>query len=235
MKANTFMQLTACEEACLDPDVTAITKMRDPRHRLMALECCTVSRADWNYRNNRKDKEFSRFVMDLTVATEKFVAWWGEMGSKWGVNRTVAEVHALFYLSRDPLNADDVAAHLSFSRSNVSSSLHELENWGLISPVHFRGDRKQYYEAIKDPWEMFRVILDERRRREINPTVATLRACLEDVAGSTQEDLYTQERLRAMLEFFEVMIPMYDELRRLPRGPIQNLARLTAKIREVIG
>jgi len=173
--------------------------------------------------------------MDLTPATEKFVAWWGEMGSKWGVNRTVAEIHALFYLSRDPLNADDIAAGLSISRSNVSASLHELENWSLISPVHFRGDRKQYYEAIKDPWEMFRVILDERRRREIDPTVATLRACLEEVTESTQGDLYTQERLRAMLEFFEVMIPMYDQLRRLPRGPIQNLARLTAKIREVIG
>jgi len=174
--------------------------------------------------------------MDLTPPTEKFVAWWGEMGSKWGVNRTVAEIHAFFYLSRDPLNVEDIAAGLSISRSNVSASLHELNNWGLISPVHFRGDRKQYYEAIKDPWEMFRVILDERRRREINPTVATLRACLDEVTASGHgEDLYTQERLRAMLEFFEVMIPMYDQLRRLPRGPIQNLARLTAKIREVIG
>jgi len=173
--------------------------------------------------------------MDLTPVTEKFMAWWGEMGSKWGVNRTVAEIHALFYLSRDPLNAEDIAAALSISRSNVSASLHELQNWGLISPVHFRGDRKQYYEAIKDPWEMFRVILDERKRREINPTVATLRSCLAEVTESTQGDVYTQERLRAMLEFFEVMIPMYDELRRLPLGPIQNLARLTAKIREVIG
>ncbi len=173
--------------------------------------------------------------MDLTPATEKFVAWWGEMGGKWGVNRTVAEVHALFYLSHDPLNAEDIAATLSSSRSNVSASLRELENWGLISPVHFRGDRKQYYEAIKDPWEMFRVILDERRRREINPTVATLRACLEELTESTQGDLYIQERLQSMLEFFEVMIPLYDELRRLPRGPVQNLARLTAKIREVIG
>jgi DNA-binding transcriptional regulator GbsR (MarR family) len=107
--------------------------------------------------------------MDLTPATEKFVAWWGEMGCKWGVNRTVAEIHALFYLSRAPLNAEDIAAALSFSRSNVSASLRELENWGLISPVHFRGDRKQYYEAIKDPWEMFRVILDERTRRHVHP------------------------------------------------------------------
>jgi len=178
---------------------------------------------------------FGTFIMDLTPATEKFVAWWGEMGSKWGVNRTVAEIHALFYLSHEPLNAEDIAAALSFSRSNVSASLRELENWGLISPVHFRGDRKQYYEAIKDPWDMFRVILDERKRREIEPTVVTLRACLKEVTDSTPGDSYTQERLRAALEFIEVMIPLYDELRRLPLGPIQNLAKLTAKIREVIG
>lgn len=167
-------------------------------------------------------------------ATEKFVALWGEMGTKWGVNRTVAEIHALFYLSSQPLNAEDVAAALSFSRSNVSAGLRELENWGLISPVHFRGDRKQYYEAIKEPWEIFRVILDERKRREIDPGVTALRACLQEVTGSAPADLYAQERLRAVLEFFEVMIPLYDELRRLPQGPIQNLAKLTAKIREII-
>jgi DNA-binding transcriptional regulator GbsR (MarR family) len=172
--------------------------------------------------------------MDLMPASEKFVAWWGEMGSKWGVNRTVAEIHALFYLSHDPLNADDLAATLSFSRSNVSASLRELQNWRLISPVHFRGDRKHYFEAIKDPWEMFRVILDERRRRDIDPAVATLRMCVEEATGSTPEDLYIQERLHTMLEFFEVMIPLYDELRRVPPTSIQTLAKLTAKVREVI-
>lgn len=157
------------------------------------------------------------------------------MGSKWGVNRTVAEIHALFYLSCDPLHAEDIAATLSFSRSNVSASLHELLSWGLISPVHFRGDRKQYYEAITDPWKMFRVILDERKRREINPTVATLRACLVELDGPSQKgDQCTRERLRTMLEFFELMLPLYDELGRLPGGPIRNLARLKAKIREAL-
>jgi DNA-binding transcriptional regulator GbsR (MarR family) len=172
--------------------------------------------------------------MDPMSATEKFVAWWGEMGSKWGVNRTVAEIHALFYLSQDPLNAEDLAATLSFSRSNVSASLRELQNWGLISPVHFRGDRKQYFEAIKDPWELFRVILDERKRREIDPAVATLRTCVQEADGSTPEDLYIQERLHSMLEFFEVMIPLYDELRRVPLSSVHKLAKLTAKVREVI-
>jgi DNA-binding transcriptional regulator GbsR (MarR family) len=173
--------------------------------------------------------------MKLMPATEKFVAWWGEIGTKWGVNRTVAEIHALFYLYREPLNAEDIAAALAISRSNVSASVRELESWGLISPVHFRGDRKQYYEAIKDPWEMFRVILDERRRREIDPTLVTLRACLGETTESAPGDTYTQERLRALLEFFEVMIPLYDELRRLPRGPLKILTTLTGKVREVIG
>jgi DNA-binding transcriptional regulator GbsR (MarR family) len=173
--------------------------------------------------------------MKLMPASEKFIAWWGEIGTKWGVNRTAAEIHALFYLHREPLNAEDIAAALAVSRSNVSASVRELESWGLISPVHFRGDRKQYYEAIKDPWEMFRLILDERKRREIDPTLVTLRACLGEITQSAPGDTYTQERLRVLLEFFEVMIPLYNELRRLPRGPIQILTKLTAKVREVIG
>ncbi len=172
--------------------------------------------------------------MDLTSATEKFVAWWGEVGSKWGVNRTVAQVHALFYISQDPLNAEDIASALSFSRSNVSASLHELETWGLISPVYFRGDRKHYFEAIKDPWEMFRVILDERMRREINPTMATLRSCLQEAGGAPPEENYARKQLSAALEFFEIMIPLYDELRRVSPGSIRNIVKLTAKIREVV-
>lgn len=156
------------------------------------------------------------------------------MGSKWGVSRTVAEIHAFFYLSREPLDAEGIAVALSFSRSNVSASLRELETWGLISPVHFLGDRKRYYEAINDPWEMFRVIFDERMRREISPTVATVRACLDEATQTALGDTYTQERLRAALEFFDVVISLYDELRRLPPGPIQNVGKLTAKIREVI-
>ena len=173
--------------------------------------------------------------MKISSAREKFVAWWGEIGTKWGVNRTVAEIHALFYLSNEPLNAEGIAAALAMSRSNVSAGVRELENWGLITPMHFRGDRKQYFEAIKDPWEMFRVILDERKRREITPTMHTLRACLDDLTGSTPEDLYARDRLRELLEFFEVMVPLYDEFRRLPGGPIHLLARVTAKVREAIG
>jgi DNA-binding transcriptional regulator GbsR (MarR family) len=157
------------------------------------------------------------------------------VGRKWGVNCTVAEIHALYYLSPEPLNAEDVARALSTSRSNVSSGLHELQNWGLIKRVHFRGNRRQYYEAIKDPWEMFRVMLDERKRREIEPTVATLHKCLDEMGRpEAQKDQYTEERLHSMLEFFEVVLPIYDELRRMPRRPIQNISRLTAKVKEIL-
>lgn len=175
------------------------------------------------------------FDLNQMSATEKFITWWGEIGSKWGVNRTVAQIHALFYLSPEPLNAEDIASALSFSRSNVGASLRELETWGLITPVYFRGNRKHYYEAIKDPWEMFRIILDERKRREIDPTVATLRSCLEEMDDAAPTERYAREQLRAALEFFEVMIPLYDELRRVSPGSIRNIAKLTAKVREVVG
>ncbi len=173
--------------------------------------------------------------MTLSPVMEKFVDCWGEMGSKWGVNRTVAQAHAIFYLSPDPLNADDIAATLSFSKSNVSTCLRELEGWGLVRPVHLRGDRRQYFEAIKDPWEMFRLILDERKRREIDPTVAVLRDCLNESNQGTPADRYTNERLHAALQFFEVMIPLYDELRRLPKGSIPHLVKLRAQLRNLAG
>jgi DNA-binding transcriptional regulator GbsR (MarR family) len=219
----------------LNCNVTAITSLGDGDHGYYVTKYCKVSGVDRLFSEHRNFGQVSSFFMNRTPSTEKFVAWWGQMGSKWGVSRTVAQIHALFYLSRNPLNADDIATALEFSRSNVSAGLHELESWCLIKPVHIRGDRRQYFEAIKDPWEMFQVILDERKRREINPTVATLRTCLDELTVSERhDDPYTQERLLAMLEFFEVMIPLYDELRSLPRGPIQNLAKLTAKIRELI-
>jgi DNA-binding transcriptional regulator GbsR (MarR family) len=173
--------------------------------------------------------------MTLSPVMEKFVDCWGEMGSKWGVNRTVAQAHAVFYLSPDPLNADDIAATLSFSKSNVSTCLRELEGWGLVRPVHLRGDRRQYYEAVKDPWEMFRLILDERKRREIDPTVAMLRECLEESTQDTPASRYTKERFNAALQFFEVMIPLYDELRRLPKGSVQALVKLKAQLRSLVG
>lgn len=173
--------------------------------------------------------------MTLTPSMEKFIAGWGDMASKWCVNRTVAEIHALFYLSAEPLNAEDVSVALSYSRSNVSASMRELEGRGLISPVHVRGDRKQYYETTKDPWEAFRDILDDQKRRVIDPAITVFRTCLEDQIRTAPEDSNTVARMRSVVSFFDAIDPLYRELRRLPNGPIQKIVMVAAKIREIVG
>src|SRR6476620_7537873 len=105
----------------------------------------------------------------LEPVMEKFILHWGEMGTRWGVNRTVAQVHALLYLSPGPMNAEEIAATLSVARSNVSTSLKELQSWGIVRVVHVMGDRRDHFESMKDVWEMFQVILEQRKRREIDP------------------------------------------------------------------
>src|SRR5271155_4591294 len=110
--------------------------------------------------------------MDLTPVTRKFILHWGEMGTRWGVNRTVAQIHALLYISPRPLDAEEIALTLEVARSNVSTSLKELQGWGIVRVVHVLGDRRDHFESMKDVWEMFQVVLTERKRREIDPTVA---------------------------------------------------------------
>ena len=170
-------------------------------------------------------------MITISPVVERFVSCWGEMGARWGVNRSVAQMHALFYLSSGPLNAEEIAAALGVARSNVSTGLRELEGWGLIRPLHVRGDRRQHYESIHDVWEMFRVILEERKRREIDPTIAVLRDCLAEAKNATPPDLQTAERLKDTLDFFDVIVPLYDELRRLPAGPVRQLVKLRKGVR----
>ena len=138
-------------------------------------------------------------MASLTPATEGFILHWGEMGTKWGINRTVAQIHALLYLSPEPLNAEQIAETLSVARSNVSNSLHELQSWGIVKVVHVMGDRRDHYESMKDVWEMFQIILDERKKREIDPTLAVLRDLTAKARKSGAKDAYTHERLNDML------------------------------------
>src|SRR4051794_19919838 len=105
----------------------------------------------------------------LSPVAEKFILHWGEMGTRWGINRTVAQIHALLFLSPRPMHAEEIAATLGVARSNVSTSLRELQNWGIVRVVHVLGDRRDHFESMKDVWEMFRVILDERKKRETDP------------------------------------------------------------------
>src|SRR5438094_4202053 len=111
----------------------------------------------------------------LNPVMQKFILHWGEMGARWGINRTVAQIHALLYLSEKPLPAEEIADTLGVARSNVSTSLRELQNWGIVRIAHVMGDRRDHFESMKDVWEMFRLILDERKKRECDPTLHLLR------------------------------------------------------------
>src|SRR5579872_3587697 len=116
----------------------------------------------------------------LSPAAQKFILHWGEMGTRWGVNRTVAQIHALLFLSPKPLEAEEIARTLSVARSNVSTSLRELQGWRIVRSVSVLGDRRQHFESMKDVWEMFRIIVEERKRREFDPTIAVVRECLAE-------------------------------------------------------
>src|SRR5919205_3660492 len=109
--------------------------------------------------------------MKLTSIQEKFILHWGEMGTRWGINRTVAQIHALLYLSPRPMHAEEIATTLGVARSNISTSLRELQNWGIVRVVHVLGDRRDHFESLKDVFAMFRIIARERKKREIEPTL----------------------------------------------------------------
>src|SRR5438309_6250615 len=117
----------------------------------------------------------------LTPVAQKFILHWGEMGTRWGINRTVAQIHALLFLSPKPLPADEIAETLNVARSNVSTSIRELESWGIVRPVHVLGERREHYESMKDVWEMFRIIVEQRKRREVDPTLQLLRRSLAEL------------------------------------------------------
>src|SRR5918992_4967574 len=133
--------------------------------------------------------------MTLTTVQQKFIVHWGEMGTKWGINRTVAQVHALLYLSDRPLHAEEIAATLGVARSNVSNSLRELQGWRIVRVAHILGDRRDHFESMKDVWEMFRVIVEERKKREVDPTLDMLREVVAEAKNPKAADAHTRERL----------------------------------------
>ena len=172
--------------------------------------------------------------MKLVPAQQKFILHWGEMGTRWGVNRTVAQIHALLYLSPDPLPAEEIAATLGVARSNVSTSLRELEGWGIVRVVHLLGDRRDHFVSLPDVWEMFRIIAQERKRREVDPTLAVLKECVQLARETSPSDKHMRERLMAMLEFMESMCSLYEEVRSLPTGSLRRFAKLRGQMRRII-
>ncbi|WP_311223834.1 MULTISPECIES: GbsR/MarR family transcriptional regulator [unclassified Acidovorax] len=171
------------------------------------------------------------YVKHLPPLNRQFVAHFGEMGSRWGINRTVGQMYALIFLSSHPLNADEIAETLEFSRSNVSMGLKELQAWRLVKLSHQPGDRREYFEAPKDIWEIFRVLAEERRRREIEPTLSMLRMALLERPGS-DEERHAQERMREMHELIDRLMNWFDEVQRLaPETAIQLMGMGTAVTR----
>jgi DNA-binding transcriptional regulator GbsR (MarR family) len=171
----------------------------------------------------------------LTPVQQKFILHWGKMGTQWGINRTVAQIHALLYLSPQPIDAETIAETLSVARSNVSTSLWELQGWGIIKTVHVLGDRRDHYESIQDVWEMFRIVLDERKKREIDPTLALLRDCVQEAEANKGGDRATRERLAAMLAFFESMSGWYNQIHRLPVKTVRKFVKMGDKALKLMG
>jgi DNA-binding transcriptional regulator GbsR (MarR family) len=172
--------------------------------------------------------------MSLHPVEQKFILHWGEMGTRWGINRTVAQVHALLFVSPKPLHAEEIASTLSVARSNVSTSLRELQGWGIVRVVHVLGDRRDHFESLKDVWEMFRIVAQERKRREIDPTLRVLQECVSELkpAGASQ---YTRERLVEMLDFLYVTSGLFDELVHLPPAAMKGMSRLRGKLKMLFG
>jgi HTH-type transcriptional regulator, glycine betaine synthesis regulator len=174
----------------------------------------------------------------LSGAKNLFIRRWGEMAASWGISRTMAEIHAMLFLSTEPVCTDDVMEQLQVSRGSASTNLRELTNWGLIYRVHHRGDRKEYFEAEKDVWQMFETIIRERRRREVQPIVETLERCvamIDEDRGSTKgESRKETEAYRArftdMQEFCELLNSLFNIVSKVGKGGLGPLTKRLAKL-----
>lgn len=174
-------------------------------------------------------------MTSLSPLQQKFILHWGEMGTRWGINRTVAQIHALLFISAKPLNADDIMEALGIARSNVSNSLKELQSWGIVKRVHVMGDARDHVESMKDVWEMFRVVMDERKKREFDPTERLLRECIADAERNKETDDYTEQRLRELADFFETTSSCYSQIRQWPTGALRTFVKAGDKIRKLLG
>jgi DNA-binding transcriptional regulator GbsR (MarR family) len=171
----------------------------------------------------------------LTPVAQKFILHWGEMGTRWGINRTVAQVHALLFISPRPLPADEIATTLAVARSNISTSLRELQGWGIARVVHVLGDRRDHFDCTKDVLEIFRIVSEERKRREIDPTLKVLAECVREVKSTSPEDTYARERLESMLEFLSAMTGVFEEIMRMPTPALKGVVKMRGKVISLFG
>lgn len=173
--------------------------------------------------------------MLLTPVMQRYVLHWGEMGTRWGTNRTVAQIHALLYLAGGPLNAEEIVETLGVARSNVSTSLKELLAWGLVRLVHRPGDRRDHFEARGDPWDMLMIIVEGRKRREIDPTIEMLAACVDEAEADQETPAEVKARLRDMQGFLQRLDRWYGQIRQVPRPTLLKLMALGARVAGFVG
>jgi len=169
----------------------------------------------------------------ITPMIQSCILHFGEMGSRWGINRTVGQMYALLVLSKDPLCADDITETLGFSRSNVSMGIKELLSWELIRLQHLQGDRREFYSAPGDVWDIAKTLIEQRRKREIDPTLSTLRNLLIETPANTEEE-YAQKRMRDMHELIEMLTLWTGEIQRLDSNNLSKLLKLGSSIGKVL-
>lgn len=174
-------------------------------------------------------------ITSLSPVRQKFILHWGEMGTRWGIHRTVAQIHALLFIVGKPSNAEDIVHVLGIARPNVSSSLKELQSWGIVKRVHVLGDSHDHFESMKDVWEMFRVVMDERKKREFDPTERLVRECIAEAGRDQATDKYTAQKLRELAEFFETTSAWYGQVRQWPTHALTKLIKVEDKIRKLLG
>lgn len=173
--------------------------------------------------------------MKLSGPMQRFIVHWGEMGARWGVNRSIAQIHALLYLAENPLPAEDIAETLQIARSNVSNSLKELQQLGLVNREHALGDRRDHFTATHEPWDMLMAIAEARKQREIDPTLAILRECAAHAENDPETPKLAAERLRNMEEFVTNLTDWYAQVRNVPKGTLVKLMRLGARVAKFVG
>jgi len=173
--------------------------------------------------------------MRLSPAMHRYIVHWGEMGQRWNVNRTVAQIHALLFLAEAPMAADEIVESLGVARSNVSTSIKELLGWGLVRLVHIPGDRRDHFEAKQDPWDMLMTIVEGRKRREIDPTLAILRECVAAAEADGETPPQALAKLQRMLDLTQSLSTWYEQIRNVPRPVLMKLLGLGAKITALVG
>ena len=168
--------------------------------------------------------------MKLTPVMQRYVLHWGEMGTRWGVNRSVAQIQALLYLVGRPLHAEEIVETLGIARSNVSTSLRELQSLGLVQLSHVMGDRRDHFQTLTEPWDILTTVVAARKHREVDPTIAMLRQCVAEAEGDSETPQEVKDRIAHMLGFVETLSSWYEEVRKLPKTTLLRLMKLGAKV-----